>query len=180
MQCRQLVGAHDQALPSLAGWPCLIIIRRTAQSQIPTRSPPGAHPVEDDEGGHLFLVSRAYHFFSFTISKTRFLSSESASIFFNSLFSFSSSFSRLASGISIIPNLRFQWWNVCSEMFFSRHSSTMFLPPSASRKMGIFSSVVWRLPFMLWGPFRLPRLTPAPVPFQAVTSPSPLSFWCAP
>jgi hypothetical protein len=46
----------------------------------------------------------------------------------------------------------------------------MFLPPPASRKMRIFSSVVWRLPFMLQGPFRFPWLTPAPAPFQAVTS----------
>ena len=46
--------------------------------------------------------------FGFTISKTRFFKSESASIFFSSVFSFSSSFNRLASGISIIPNLLFQ------------------------------------------------------------------------
>ena len=57
-------------------------------------------------------------------------------------------FSGLVPGISIIPNLRFQRWNVCSEMFFPRHSSTMFLPLSASRIIWTFSSIVWRLPFM--------------------------------
>ena len=103
-------------------------------------------------------------------SPRRFFNHESASIFFSSVFSFSSSFSRRASGISIRPSLRFQRWNVCSEMFFSPHSSTMLLPPSASRKMRIFSSVVCLLPSMVYGPFRLPRLTPAPAPLQAVTS----------
>jgi len=30
----------------------------------------------------------------------------------------------------------------------------MFLPPSAFRKMGIFPSVVWRMPFMVWFLFK--------------------------
>ena len=42
-------------------------------------------------------LGRAYNFFSHTASNTRFLSSDSASIFFNSLFSRSNSLSRRAS-----------------------------------------------------------------------------------
>ena len=90
-------------------------------------------------------------------SSTRFFSSESASIFFSSLFSRSSSFSRFASLRSIMPNSRFQRWNVTSEMFRSWQTSMMLLPLSASRKMRIFSSVVCRLPFIVWVPFYRPQ-----------------------
>jgi signal transduction histidine kinase len=48
-----------------------------------------------------------------------------------------------------MPNSRFQRWNVTSEMFFSLHSSAMVHSPvSASRKIRIFSSVLYFLPFM--------------------------------
>ena len=50
-----------------------------------------------------FLLHRAQNFFELTSSNTRILSMDSATIFFNSLFSFSNSFSRLASAISMSP-----------------------------------------------------------------------------
>ena len=97
---------------------------------------------------------RAHHFFAFTASNTRFFSSESARIFFSAAFSRSSSFMRLASLTSSCPNCRFQRSNVTSAMLCSLLTSTLLLPPSASRKMRIFCSVAGRLPFMIWAPFR--------------------------
>lgn len=82
-------------------------------------SPPGIQAVGDHGLDHLLLVPRAHNYFSFTNRSTRFSSSESASIFFSSVFSRSSSLSRLASLTSIMPNCLFQRWKVCSEMFFS-------------------------------------------------------------
>src|SRR5580704_3285309 len=96
----------------------------------------------------------AYNFFSHTASNTRFLSNASASIFFSSLFSRSRSFNRRASFTSICPNCRFQRWKVTCERLCSRHTSVMATPLSASRKMRIFSSVVYRLPFLVWVLFR--------------------------
>lgn len=43
------------------------------------------------------LVFRAHHYFAFSAPNTQFLGSESASIFFNSAFSRSNAFRRLAS-----------------------------------------------------------------------------------
>ena len=55
-----------------------------------------------------FFLRRAYHFFEFTSLSTRFSSMASASIFFNSAFSFSKTLSRLASANSISPYFFFQ------------------------------------------------------------------------
>src|SRR5208282_2418364 len=101
-------------------------------------------------------MPRAYNFFSHTASNTRFFSSDSASIFLSSLFSRSSSFSRRASLTSSCPNCFFQRWKLTSEMLCSRHTSRIDLPASASRRMRILSSVVYRLPFIL-GPFFRPQ-----------------------
>ena len=54
------------------------------------------------------LCPGARHFFALIASSTRFFSSESASITFNSLFARSSSFSRFASSMSVMPNSHFQ------------------------------------------------------------------------
>jgi hypothetical protein len=81
---------------------------------------------------------------AFTISKTRFFNSESASIFFSSVFFFSSSFSRLASAISIMPNLHFQRWKVRSAMFFSRRSSTCGISQLVGCVMGKPDSMLRR------------------------------------
>ncbi len=94
--------------------------------------------------------------FSHAASSTRFLSSASASIFFSSAFSLSSSLSRLASWISVIPNCRFHRWKLTSEMLCARHISWMALPPSDSRRMRILSSAVYRLPFIVWVSFGSP------------------------
>src|SRR5208283_5259147 len=123
-----------------------------------TRQPQNAagHPLRTGRLLHQFLchrpaMGRAHSFFSHTASNTRFLSSDSASIFFNSLFSFSSSFSRRASLISMCPNCFFHRWKVTSDTFSCRQMSWMlFSPRSASRRMRILSSVVYRLPFIVW------------------------------
>src|ERR1017187_10568067 len=101
-------------------------------------------------------MPRAYNFFSHTASSTRFFSSASANIFLSSPFSRSSSLSRRASFTSNCPNCRFHRWKLTSEMLCSRDTSRIDLPASASRKMRILSSVVYRLPFML-GPFSWPQ-----------------------
>src|ERR1039458_1987280 len=117
-------------------------------------------------------MRRAHSFFSHTASKTRFFSSDSASIFFNSLFSRSSSLSRRASLISICPNCRFHRWKLTSEMFSSRQMSWMlFSPRSAARRMRILSSVAYRLPFIVWSFHLRPRLTHHPARKNEVTSP---------
>ena len=47
-----------------------------------------------------------------------------------------------------LSELALQRWKLTSEMLCSRHTSKMLLPRSASRKMRILSSVVYRLPFI--------------------------------
>jgi len=99
---------------------------RACQSQAPARRPPGAQLACHHEGGHRSFVFRAYHFFAFTASNTRFFSSDSASLFFSSAFSRYGSFIRLASLMSSLPNCRFQRWNVTSEMLCLAHFHDAF------------------------------------------------------
>ena len=82
-----------------------LIVSSKLQSQPVCGPLPGAWP-----GSQLF---------SHTASRTRFFNSNSASIFFSSLFSRSSSFIRLASFTSISPNCFRHRWYVASEIFFS-------------------------------------------------------------
>ena len=91
-----------------------------------------------------------------TNSSTRFFNSDSANIFFSSLFSRSSSLSRRASLISIRPNCRFHRWKRTSERLCSRQTSKIAWPLSTARKIRILSSVVYRLPFIL-SPFSPPQ-----------------------
>jgi hypothetical protein len=56
------------------------------------------------------------------------------------------------------------------ERLCSRHTSVMATPLSAPRNMPIFSSVVYRLPFICRGPFFRPRLTLPPAQKSEVTS----------
>ena len=63
-----------------------------------TRPAHRAQSLANDMGDGRSFLRRAYHFFEFTSLSTRFSNIDSASIFFNSAFSFSSSFSRLAIG----------------------------------------------------------------------------------
>ena len=75
--------------------------------QIATGPTHRAQPLTHHVGYGLLLLHRAYHFYELTSSKTRFQSSDSANIFFNSAFLFFSSFNRLASARSISLYLRF-------------------------------------------------------------------------
>ena len=89
----------------LAGWLFAPIpVRRPRHLQKPARRPPGTQLAGHHRPSGSPSLLRAYNFFSHTASSTRFLSRLSASIFFNSVFSLSSSFKRLASLISICPN----------------------------------------------------------------------------
>ena|ERR1019366_4863863 len=66
-------------------------------SEDPTACTPGAHACPDGRLHNLLVVPRAHNLFSSAYSGTFFASIASASIFFSSVFSRSSSFSRLAS-----------------------------------------------------------------------------------
>ena len=72
------------------------------QTQKETRPTLRAQPLVNDMRYRLFFLRRTYHLFELTSSKTQFFNMASASIFFNSAFSFFNSLSRLASAISII------------------------------------------------------------------------------
>jgi hypothetical protein len=80
-----------------------IAIRRTRQTQIMTRPSHGAPLLVNHMSNNRFFLRRAYHFFEFTSLSTRFSNIDSASIFFNSAFSFSNSLSRLASNRFMSP-----------------------------------------------------------------------------
>jgi len=112
------------------------------------RPPRSSAPVPVDAPG--------LEFFSHTASNTRFFNSDSAGIFLSSLFSRSSSFSRRASLTSSCPNCCFQRCKLTSEMLYSRQTSRIDLPASASRRIRIFSSVVYSSPFIL-SPFFWPQ-----------------------
>ena len=118
----------------------LVVLQTASDFDIPT----GFHHSPDD----LLATPRAWRG-SHTASKTRFFSSDSASLFFSSLFSRSSSFSRRASLISNCPNCRFHRWKLTSDRLCYRHTSWIVLPLSASLKIRILSSVVYRLP-LVW------------------------------
>ena len=90
------------------------------QTQKETRPTLRAQPLVNDMRYRSFFLRRTYHFFELTSSKTRFFNMASASIFFNSAFSFVNSLSRLASAISIAPYLRFHRWKVAFERVCSR------------------------------------------------------------
>src|SRR6516165_3920566 len=85
-----------QSLLARGRRPHTIPIRRACEPQEPARRAPRTQPCRHHLHGHFLALPWAYHFFSHTASNTLFLSSDSASIFFNSAFSRSSSFSRLA------------------------------------------------------------------------------------
>jgi hypothetical protein len=55
-------------------------------------------------------------------------------------------------------------------MFRSWQTSRIGFPPSASRKARIFSSVVYRFPFIVWSLSWSPRLSLLPAHFGEVTS----------
>src|SRR5208282_1178091 len=132
-------------------WSSTIAECRTGQPQNAAGRPLRTGLVLHQFLRHRPAMGRAHSFFSHTASSTRFFSSDSASIFFNSLFSRSSSFSRRASLISMCPNCFFHRWKVTSDTFSCRQMSWMlFSPRSASRRMRILSSVVYRLPFIVW------------------------------
>ena len=85
-----------------------IPIRRSGHGPIATRPAHRAHPLANHMGDGRFFLRRAHHFFELTSLSTRFSNIASANIFFNSTFSFSSSFSRLASANSMSPYFFFQ------------------------------------------------------------------------
>ncbi len=89
------------------------------------------------EGRHPSLVPRAHHFYCVDRLQYPVLQQRVGEHLFSSPFSRSSSFSRFASLMSIMPNSRFQRWTVTSEMFRSLQTSMMIRPLSASRKMRI-------------------------------------------
>jgi|GEM_PF-7023302 len=69
------------------------------------------------------------------------------------------------------PNCFFHRWNVTSEMFASRQITWIVRSPrSASRRTRILSSVVYRLPFIVWSFHGRPRLTNQVVQLSRVTS----------
>ena len=80
------------------------------QPEDPATCAPGAHAFPDGRCHDLLLVPRAHNFFSRAYSRTFLASIASASIFFSSGFSFSSSLSRLASLTSKWPNCFRQRW----------------------------------------------------------------------
>src|ERR1039458_10084149 len=67
-----------------------IPVSGSRQPEAPTARSPGAHAFPDGRCHDLLFVPRAHNFFSSAYSKTFFASIASASIFFSSVFSFSS------------------------------------------------------------------------------------------
>src|ERR1700732_2009821 len=76
----------------------------------------------------------------------------SASSFFSRRFSSSSPLSRLASATSIPPYLAFHLYSVASAIPCRRHNSAVFSPASASRKIPMICSSLYRLPFICPSP----------------------------
>src|SRR5271170_5904373 len=72
----------------------------------------------------------------------------SASSFFSRRFSSSSPLSRLASATSIPPYFAFHLYSVASAIPCRRHTSAVFSPASASRKIPMICSSLYRLPFI--------------------------------
>jgi hypothetical protein len=85
-----------------------MIITRGRQVDHTTRPSRRAQALLGDLPDHSFFVRRAYHFFELISFNTRLSNIASASIFFNSAFSFSNAFKRLASAISMPPYCFFQ------------------------------------------------------------------------
>src|SRR6516164_7271173 len=72
----------------------------------------------------------------------------SANSFFSCRFSSSRPLSRLASATSIPPYFAFHLYSVASAMPWRRHTSAVFSPASASRKIPMICSSLNRLPFI--------------------------------
>jgi len=108
---QRLQSCHHLLL-TVAALPGTLPQSGSGQAQDPESLAPGTQAAREDDLHHLLLVLRDHNYFSLTNRRTRFSSSESASIFFNSVLYFSNSFSRLASLTSIILNWRFQRWKV--------------------------------------------------------------------
>src|SRR5271154_543844 len=79
-------------------------------------------------------------------------SSASASSCFSRRFLSSSPLSRLASATSIPPYFAFHLYNVASAIPCRRHTSAVFSPASASRKIPMICSSLYRLPFICPSP----------------------------
>src|SRR5690606_13442502 len=97
---------------------------RPVQPQVAAGRSHGADACLGHLAHRIALVPRAYHFFAFTCSRTRMFKTWSATIFFSSAFSRSSSFRRLTSRSSIWPYLRFQRWRLALLMLWSRQTSS--------------------------------------------------------
>src|ERR1035437_2853028 len=96
-------------------------------------------------------MGRTHNFFSHMASKTRFFSSDSASIFFISLLSRYTSLSRRASLISMCPNCFFHRWKLpprdlhpgrCPECFF-HHDPPPVICESCLPSCIVCLSFVW-------------------------------------
>ena len=112
---------------------CSRLDRRPARYQSPDlNSSRIRHPARPEHTPSLtvactisFLCARLTTFAESVYYRTLLASMASASIFFSSVFSLSSSFDLLATLRSMRPNSLFQRWNVTSEMFRSRQLCRM-------------------------------------------------------
>jgi hypothetical protein len=96
-----------------------------------TRPSHGAQLLVNHMSNSRFFLRRAYHFFEFTSLSTRFSNIDSASIFFNSAFSFSNSLSRFAS-IALAKNTD----NLVRAMSFTFHERSSWELRNTHNKNG--------------------------------------------